>query len=72
MKRKMFLGLCMATFIAPVAMAMAIWHTKIKNYPLALRYQVNLPMIPNSPALLKSAIPRLASPCERRANPRLK
>lgn len=27
------------------ASGMAIWHTKIKNYPLALRYQVNLPVI---------------------------
>jgi hypothetical protein len=29
-------------------------------------------MIPSSPALLRSAMPRLASPCERRAKPRLK
>ncbi len=27
------------------ASGMAIWHTKIKNYPLALRYRVNLPVI---------------------------
>lgn len=27
------------------ASGMAIWHTKIKNYPLTFRYQVNLPVV---------------------------
>lgn len=27
------------------ASGMAIWHTRIKNYPLVLRYQVNLPVV---------------------------
>lgn len=32
-------------FINLDASAMAIWHTRIKNYPLTLRYQVNLPFM---------------------------
>lgn len=32
-------------FINFDASAMAIWHLKIKNYPMVLRYQANLPVI---------------------------
>jgi hypothetical protein len=32
-------------FINLDASAMAIWHAKIKNYPLTLRYQVNVPVV---------------------------
>ena len=27
------------------ASGMAIWHTKIKNYPMVLRYQINVPLL---------------------------
>ena len=32
-------------FINLDASAMAIWHAKIKNYPLTFRYQVNVPVV---------------------------
>ncbi len=32
-------------FVNLDASAMAIWHTRIKNYPLTLRYQANLPFV---------------------------
>ena len=32
-------------FVNLDASAMAIWHTRIKRYPLTLRYQVNLPFM---------------------------
>lgn len=32
-------------FVNLNASGMAIWHTKIKNYPLTLRYQLNVPVI---------------------------
>ena len=32
-------------FINLDASAMAIWHTKIKSYPLTFRYQVNVPVV---------------------------
>lgn len=32
-------------FINLDASAMAIWHTRIKNYPLTFRYQINVPMV---------------------------
>lgn len=32
-------------FINLDASAMAIWHTKIKNYPLTFRYQINVPVV---------------------------
>ncbi len=32
-------------FVNLDASGMAIWHTRIKNYPLVLRYQVNVPLV---------------------------
>lgn len=31
-------------FVNLAGSAMAIWHTKIKNYPITLRYQINVPL----------------------------
>lgn len=32
-------------YVNLTASGMAIWHVKVKNYPLVLRYQVNLPVV---------------------------